>query len=230
VEPPPNGRVNDDIDLSEVDPKGASAARAKAEGGGKGGIGGRNAVIALCVVGVLLLIVAVYSAHSSSPNSTPAGAASSPSQSAAPGVGALPTGTAAVAGAGASTTAATSASPSASASASSSPAVAVDKAAVRVAVYNGSGVNQRAAGIKSALVTDGFTIATVGGTLAKTATTKIYYPSGRSDSAAAVATALGVPSANVTQSTAYTEVTVIVGEDWTTGNTYPGAASASATP
>jgi hypothetical protein len=72
-------------------------------------------------------------------------------------------------------------------------------------------------------------MATVGGTVTKTPTTKIYYPSGRSDSAAAVARALSVPSANVVQSTAYTEVTVIVGTDWSTGNTYP-AGTSTATP
>jgi len=108
--------------------------------------------------------------------------------------------------------------------------VAVNVAAVRVAVFNGSGVNQRAASIKTALTSGGFTMATVGGTVAKTPTTKIYYPSGRSDSAAAVAHALGVPSANVVQSTTYTEVTVVIGADWSTGNTYPGGASSTATP
>jgi len=92
---------------------------------------------------------------------------------------------------------------------------------VHVAVYNGSNVNQRAAAVKTALVTDGFALATVGGTLPKTATTKIYYPSTRADSAAAVAKALKVPTANLTLSTMYTQVTVVIGSDWPTGNTYP---------
>jgi hypothetical protein len=64
-------------------------------------------------------------------------------------------------------------------------------------------------------------LATIGGTLPKTAATKVYYPSTRADSAAAVAKALGIPTANLSLSTAYTEVTVVIGTDWTTGNTYP---------
>ena len=75
--------------------------------------------------------------------------------------------------------------------------------------------------IKAALVTDGFALATVGGNMTKTTATKIYYPSTRADSAAAVAKALAVPTANLTLSNTYTEVTVVVGTDWTTGNTYP---------
>jgi len=97
----------------------------------------------------------------------------------------------------------------------------VIKSEVHVAVFNGSNVNQRAATIKTALVNDGFTLATVGGTLAKTAVTKVYYPSTRADSAAAVAKALSIPTANLSLSTMYTQVTLVIGTDWTTGNTYP---------
>jgi hypothetical protein len=227
--PPPDGRVNRDIDLAEIDPKGVSAARAKAAASGPDA-GGKGSLIALCAVGVVLLGSAVYSAHSSStPNSTPVGAASSPSPSAPPASPTASASGAAGAGASASATSVPS-SGAASAAPSKSPTVAVNDAAVHVAVFNGSGVNQRAATIKSALVTGGFTMATVGGTVAKTTTTKIYYPSGRSDSAAAVARALGVPSANVVESTAYTEVTVVIGTDWSAGNTYPGGASATTTP
>lgn len=114
-----------------------------------------------------------------------------------------------------------SASPSASGSPTSTTAVNVIKSEVHVAVYNASGVNQRAAGIKSALVTDGFSLATVGGTLAKADTTKVYYPSTRADSAAAVANALAIPSADLSLSTTYAEVTVVIGTDWASGNTFP---------
>jgi len=206
-----------------------SAARAKAAASSSDS-GGKTSMIALCAVGVVLLGTAVYSAHSSSaPTTSVVGAVGSPTPSAPPAGATASASGAAGAGASGSATAVGS-SPAAGASPSSSSTVAVNVAAVRVAVFNGSGVNQRAASIKTALTSGGFTMATVGGTVAKTPTTKIYYPSGRSDSAAAVAHALGVPSANVVQSTTYTEVTVVIGADWSTGNTYPGGASSTATP
>lgn len=113
-----------------------------------------------------------------------------------------------------------SASPSSSGPAATG-AASVDIAKVHVVVYNGSNVNQRASMIKSALVKAGFALATVGGNMTKTTATKIFYPSTRADSAAAVAKALAVPTANLTQSNTYTEVTVVIGTDWATGDTYP---------
>lgn len=114
------------------------------------------------------------------------------------------------------------ASPSAGAgSATPSSTVAVNAAEVHVAVFNGSGVNQRAASIKSALVNQGFALATVGGTDPKTPTTKVYYPATRADSAAAVAKALAIPNADLSESASYTEVTVVIGTDWPSGNAYP---------
>ena len=126
------------------------------------------------------------------------------------------------ANASASASASATASPSASAGkASPSSTVAVNVAQVRVSVFNGSGVNQRAASIKTALVNQGFALATVGGTDPKTPTTKVYYPSTRADSAAAVANALKIPSTDLSESANYAEVTVVIGTDWSTGNTYP---------
>jgi hypothetical protein len=219
---PPDGHVNDDIDLEEIDPGGRGAARAKALSQGADG-GGRTGVIALSAVGALLLAVAAYSAHSSSPAPAQAGAVGTPGPSTPPTT--LPPSPATTAPSPAASSPAASSPPSASPS-----TVAINDAAVKVAVFNGGGVNGRAGSLKSALVADGFSMATVGGTVAKTATTKIFFPQGRSDSAAAVARALGVPSANVVQSTAYAEVTLIVGTDWSSGNTYPDVASPTSTP
>lgn len=129
------------------------------------------------------------------------------------------------AGASSSAGASAMASPSAGAgSASPSSTVAVNVAQVHVAVFNGSGVNQRAASIKAALVSHGFALATVGGTDPKTPTTMVYFPATRADSAAAVAKALAIPSTDVSESAKYTEVTVVIGTDWATGNTYPAPA------
>ena len=94
-------------------------------------------------------------------------------------------------------------------------------AQVHVSVYDASGVSQRATYLKNVLVTDGFALATVGGTVAKTPTT-LYYPSTRADSAAAVAYVLAIPCEDMVETTAYTEVAVVIGEDWPSGNTYPG--------
>lgn len=122
----------------------------------------------------------------------------------------------------------TSTAPNAPASSAppATSAAPVNDAAVRVQVFNGSGVSGRAGTIKDALVNDGFSQATVGGNHAATATTKIYYPSTRSDSAAAVQKALGVPASAMTLSNAYSEVTVVLGSDWTSGNTFGGASAA----
>lgn len=109
-----------------------------------------------------------------------------------------------------------------------SPTVAVNKAAVHVQVLNGSGVSGRAGTVKDALVNDGFSLASVGGNSSSAATTKIYYPSTRSDSAATVAYALGLPSSAMVESSAYSEVTLVLGADWTSGTTF-GGGSASGT-
>jgi hypothetical protein len=105
--------------------------------------------------------------------------------------------------------------------------VQVNDAAVRVQVLNGSGVSGRAVTIKDALVNGGFSQATVGGNANQTTTTKIYYPASKSDSAAAVQKALGLPSSAMKESNTYAEVTVVLGSDWTSGTAFGGGAAAS---
>jgi hypothetical protein len=103
-----------------------------------------------------------------------------------------------------------------------SPKVAVDKAAVHVQVFNGSGVSGRAASIRDALQNDGFSLASFGGNASPATTTKIYYPSTRSDSAATVANALGLPSSALVESNSYSQVTLVLGDDWTSGTKFGG--------
>lgn len=129
-------------------------------------------------------------------------------------------------GASSSASAGASAAPSTQAPAASS-GVQVNDAAVRVQVLNGSGVSGRATTIKDALVNGGFSQATVGGNATAATTTKIYYPSTKSDSAAAVQKALGLPSSALKESNSYSEVTVVLGSDWTSGTTFGGAAAAT---
>jgi hypothetical protein len=103
----------------------------------------------------------------------------------------------------------------------------VDKAQVHVQVQNGSGVGGRASAITSALVNDGFSLASDGGNASSASATKVYYPSTRADSAATVANALALPNSALVESSAYSEVTVVLGTDWTSGTTFGGGSSSS---
>lgn len=99
---------------------------------------------------------------------------------------------------------------------------------VHAQILNTTGVTGRASALAQALASDGFSSSNLStGNASATSKTVVYYPSGRSDSAAAVASALGIPSAQVRQSGAYSEVTVLVGADWTSGTSYPATATAS---
>lgn len=114
--------------------------------------------------------------------------------------------------------------------ATTADAASVNDAAVRVSVVNDSGTPGRASAVRDGLVGSGFGEATdtSGNGAAKT---MVYYPSGRSDSAAAVAVALDIPSAQVEQSGSYSQVTVLVGADWTSGTMYgAGSAGGATTP
>jgi LCP family protein required for cell wall assembly len=100
---------------------------------------------------------------------------------------------------------------------------------VHARIENATGVSGRAAALAQALSADGFSAANLStGNTASTAKTVVYYPSTRADSAAAVAGALGIPSSQLVESNAYAQVTVVVGQDWTSGTTYPVSAGTSA--
>ena len=105
----------------------------------------------------------------------------------------------------------------------------VNDSAVRVSVVNDSGVQGRALTVRDGLSSSGFTEATDTTGTGTIAQTTVYYPSGRSDSAAAVANALDIPAAQVKESSSYDEVTVEVGKDWLNGTTFgTGGSSGSA--
>ena len=131
-------------------------------------------------------------------------------------------------GSGAKSTPSTGTSTAPSSQPAAPSAAPVNDAAVHVQVLNGSGVSGRAGTIKDALVNDGFSLATVGGNATASSTTKIYFPSTRSDSAAAVQKALGVPNSAMKESNAYSEVTVVLGSDWTSGTTFGGSSASGA--
>ena len=103
---------------------------------------------------------------------------------------------------------------------------AVNKAGVSVSVLNASKVNGHAGEVKSTLAGDGFSSSLIStNTNSPTAATAVYYPSGRADSASAVASALGIPASAMHLSSSYSVVTVVVGEDWTSGGTFGAAGS-----
>ena len=108
------------------------------------------------------------------------------------------------------------------------PTVSVNKAAVHVTVQNGTSVNGRAGVVRDALVSAGFSSSLIAtSTAASTAKTVVYYPSSKADSAATTANALGLPASALKESNSYSQVTVVVGADWTSGTTF-GASSGSA--
>jgi hypothetical protein len=198
-------------------------------GSGNGRSGGnRTLLIVGGTAGVIVLALIAYFVTRPSNNSNASGptanATSQTSVAVNPPAPSTPAGGPATSPAASTTAGASaSASPSTSAPNSAIPSntVAVNLALVHVQVFNGTGINQRAASIKTYLVNQGFALATVGGTDAKTPTTKVYFPSTRADSAAAVAHALAIPGNDLSVSANYTEVTVVIGTDWSSGNTYP---------
>ena len=107
------------------------------------------------------------------------------------------------------------------------PAGQVDAGSVAVHVYNANGVGGRAGTIVSALKTDGFTQAQSGGNASTAQTTEVYYPSGDSAQAQAVAAALKIPSGQVQQSSTYSQVSVVLGTDFESGTSYPASSSGS---
>jgi LCP family protein required for cell wall assembly len=99
---------------------------------------------------------------------------------------------------------------------------------VHAQVLNGTGVAGRASAVEQGLESGGFSESNLStGNADTTAQTVVYYPSDRAQSAAAVAGALGIPSSQVQESSNYSEVTVVIGTDWTSGTTYSSTSSSS---
>ena len=99
---------------------------------------------------------------------------------------------------------------------------------VHAQVLNATGVSGRASTVAQALVSGGFSASNIStGNAETTPLTVVYYPSDRAQSASAVAEALGIPSSQVQESSYYSEVTVLIGKDWTSGTTYSSTSSSS---
>ncbi|WP_374114727.1 LCP family protein [Streptomyces cellostaticus] len=122
--------------------------------------------------------------------------------------------------------AAASPSDGAKASASAVPASDID-----VTVENGTGITGRASAVAAALTGRGFgTGTTTANAPSPAATTTLTYGAGRKDEALTAAKALGLPASRLKQGTG-TGLTLVVGTDWPSGTSWPGASSsASPTP
>jgi LCP family protein required for cell wall assembly len=134
------------------------------------------------------------------------------------------------ASASASTSAAASASPSAtalpsaSASATGPGSDAVPAGQIDVRVENASGTRGRATQLADALTGRGFGSGTTAATSPTTTpTTQLRYAPGDQAAARTVAAALGLPDSALTQSSAASGVTLVIGADWPSGTTFPGA-------
>ncbi|QIP86186.1 LCP family protein [Streptomyces sp. Tu 2975] len=104
---------------------------------------------------------------------------------------------------------------------------AADPAEIGIMVRNGTGVNQdptprRAAAVAELLTGQGFTGARTDGTPEAESRTQVLFPSIDLDGDAhSVAAALDIPASAVRKSSEVSGVTLIVGADWRTGDTFP---------
>ncbi|MDQ1010400.1 LCP family protein required for cell wall assembly [Streptomyces sp. V4I23] len=113
---------------------------------------------------------------------------------------------------------------------------AADPADIGVMVRNGTGADgpatpQRANAVASLLAQQGFTGAKADSTPDPQERTQVLFPSADlQGDAHAVAKALGVPTSAVKRSTDVSGVTLVVGADWRTGDTFPKAEPAAGPP
>ncbi|MCQ4040663.1 LCP family protein [Streptantibioticus rubrisoli] len=126
------------------------------------------------------------------------------------------------AAAAATSTATASPSPSAS---------SVPDDQIAVAVENGSAVTGRASEVATSLVDKGFSPSTSSSNAPSPASsTTLRYPAGKRSEAQTVARALHLPAARLKQDDAVSDVTLVIGTDWTTGDTYPAAPNSTPVP
>ncbi|WP_377271052.1 LCP family protein [Peterkaempfera sp. SMS 1(5)a] len=113
--------------------------------------------------------------------------------------------------------------PTASPSKSAPAAAPVDKASVAVTVQNATTVTHRAATIATALTGTGFAMAKVGdpANAPSQATTTLTFSAAHKAEAQAVATALKLPASALRESASAGAPALILGDDWTTGTTFP---------
>jgi LCP family protein required for cell wall assembly len=116
----------------------------------------------------------------------------------------------------------------ASSSPSTTAPATVPAAEVAVKVENGTTIGGRASVIANALIAKGFSPGTsTGNAPEQAATTKLTYGPGEKAEAQTVASALGLSSSHLTQSSA-SGLTLVIGADWPTGTTLSSGSSSAA--
>ncbi len=108
---------------------------------------------------------------------------------------------------------------------------AVPDSQITVRVNNASGITGRASGIAQHLIDQGFSPNSGSGNApVPTSATSIHYAPGQQAEAQAVARALQIPGNRLRQDSGVSDVTVVVGSDWSSGTTFPASAGGSSKP
>ncbi|MET7481576.1 LCP family protein [Streptomyces sp. NPDC005538] len=115
-----------------------------------------------------------------------------------------------------------------SAATATATAAAVPAAQIAVTVENGTSISGRASTVATSLIDGGFSSDTTTGNASVSATTTtLTYGTGQKAEAQTVAKAIGLASSHLKQGTG-TGLTLVIGTDWPSGTTYPGASSSPA--
>ncbi|MEV6947242.1 LCP family protein [Streptomyces sp. NPDC051172] len=109
----------------------------------------------------------------------------------------------------------------------SATASAVPASQIAVTVENGTTITGRASTIATALTDHGFSSGTTTANAPSAATTTtLTYGTGQKAEAQTAAKALGLPSSQLKQGTG-TGLTLVIGSDWPSGDSYPGGTSSA---
>ncbi|MET7569165.1 LCP family protein [Streptomyces sp. NPDC005492] len=107
-------------------------------------------------------------------------------------------------------------------------AAAVPAAQIAVTVENGTSISGRASTVATSLIDGGFSSDTTTGNASVSATTTtLTYGTGQKAEAQTVAKVIGLASSHLKQGSG-TGLTLVIGTDWPSGTTYPGASSSPA--
>ncbi|MFJ8740544.1 LCP family protein [Embleya sp. NPDC127516] len=107
------------------------------------------------------------------------------------------------------------------------PPPAVDKAAIRITVVNGTTRTSLPSAVTEGLIAQGFTKTTKDPNPIKRQTSAVIFPAKDRVQAQAVADALGLPATALSPQPNATHVTVQIGADWGSGATFKGAGKSS---
>jgi LCP family protein required for cell wall assembly len=115
----------------------------------------------------------------------------------------------------------------ATATASASAAPTTPTGDIAVQVENGTGISGRAGAIEAALINQGYSNNSSAGDAPAAAKTSLSYPAAQAAEAKEVAASLGLPSSALQQGSG-SQITLIIGSDWTSGTSFPGGKASPA--